>query len=577
MKRFLEFFIKGDNKQFKRTVDDTKKESNKFASFMEGIGKKLVAALAVGAIIAGFRKLINTMVEAADRIADLADITGMATDQIQEYQFVARMAGVNTEAVTNAAEGLIRKLQNLESEASPVSRGIKELGVNMREANGEIRASGLLMDEIITRLASMDNVVDRNRIGTQVFGGAWKDMAPILSMGADGIDKLRREAHELGVVMDKETIEKTNELRMQKERLRAVGQGLGREIGSLLIPVLNELAEVSLKAARALSGTASAARQVITDKDLSLWQKAAMLMGLGSINAQDRAKVIEWANAKQEALRDTEEESIATTGDLNKVTEQQSGLLIDLKKRLEDATKAREESTDPKFIQAQNKLIHQLREQIAFIEAFTGELKHSIEAIEDIARAYALIDDAPIIFDNIADVAQRSGNQITVLNGKVRELTGTLGLLADNAIWWGEDMKWAGIQAEGSMRDYGKTVIDVTRRNIAAFLAEYVAGIVRSTTSIPFPFNLAAGAVAGGMAAATFNTIIPSFGAGGAAFGPTLALIGEAPGISKSNPEYVGTADQLGLSKGSDDVRFRIEGDIIEGVRRKRKQMEIYF
>lgn len=48
---------------------------------------------------------------------------------------------------------------------------------------------------------------------------------------------------------------------------------------------------------------------------------------------------------------------------------------------------------------------------------------------------------------------------------------------------------------------------------------------------------------------------IPKFATGGAVFAPTLALLGEGFGISRSNPEFVGTAKQLaGISGGSNST-----------------------
>ena len=56
---------------------------------------------------------------------------------------------------------------------------------------------------------------------------------------------------------------------------------------------------------------------------------------------------------------------------------------------------------------------------------------------------------------------------------------------------------------------------------------------------------------------------IPAFASGGAVFGPTLAILGEGFGISRSNPEFVGTASQLkGIQGGAFDVNVNVNGDI---------------
>ncbi len=56
---------------------------------------------------------------------------------------------------------------------------------------------------------------------------------------------------------------------------------------------------------------------------------------------------------------------------------------------------------------------------------------------------------------------------------------------------------------------------------------------------------------------------IPAFAQGGAVFGPTLAILGEGFGISRANPEFVGTAQQLkGIQSGQFDVNVSVDGEL---------------
>ena len=174
----------------------------------------------------------------ADRILDLSAITGMSTDAIQEYQHVARLAGVETEAVTHATEGLVRRIPMIASEGGRAAEAFDELGVSLHDASGEMRSGEDIMDDLINQLAGMDDEVQRNALGSQIFGGAWKDMAPILAMGADGISDARGEAHELGAVMSGEALESANEMRMEWERVKTQAASLGRELGVKVAKVL---------------------------------------------------------------------------------------------------------------------------------------------------------------------------------------------------------------------------------------------------------------------------------------------------------------------------------------------------
>src|SRR4030042_3311677 len=94
------------------------------------------------------------------------------------------------------------------------------------------------------------------------------------------------------------------------------------------------------------------------------------------------------------------------------------------------------------------------------------------------------------------------------------------------------------------MKDFGKVAADIARKVIATYLAEAIAAQIKIWAGTG-PWGLALAAGAAGTVTGLFNSLIPEFAAGGAAFGPTMAMVGEAPGISASNPEYIGTAKQL--------------------------------
>lgn len=101
-----------------------------------------------------------------------------------------------------------------------------------------------------------------------------------------------------------------------------------------------------------------------------------------------------------------------------------------------------------------------------------------------------------------------------------------------------------GVNAKG-LKDYGKQLLSTVKQNIAALIAEGVAAAVRGAlTKVPFPANIAIAGIAGGAAAALFNSIIPSFAEGGIVKGETLARVGEYAG-ARNNPEVIAPLNKL--------------------------------
>jgi hypothetical protein len=227
--------------KIKSFADENKEKFEKFGKSVTDVGLKF-SAISAGALAAvgALGMLAKNVGNVADRLLDLSDITGATTDAIQEWQYVAKIAGVNTETFTNATEGLVRRLKDVEGEGSPAVKVLNSLGIASKDSSGQIRNAGTIVDETITKLASLDNVTERNTLGSQLFGGAWKDVAPILSLGAEGIEQLKKEANDLGLVMSNESLQNANAFRQGIVKITSTFEALKNQIGAKLAPLLTK-------------------------------------------------------------------------------------------------------------------------------------------------------------------------------------------------------------------------------------------------------------------------------------------------------------------------------------------------
>ncbi len=190
------------------------------------------------ALTGGMFALASKTGDYADRILDLTEITGMSAQSIQEWQHVAKIAGVSTETVTNAVEGLVRRLPQLEAEGGRSTEQLAKLGLTFDDLNK--MKPDEMVDTLINSLSQMEDPLERNAIGASLFGGAWKDIAPILSLGADEIENLKIEANELGGVMSDDALNGANDFRVEIEKLKTEFGAIFRELATKFLPVLKD-------------------------------------------------------------------------------------------------------------------------------------------------------------------------------------------------------------------------------------------------------------------------------------------------------------------------------------------------
>lgn len=224
-----------------RAVEKTAKRIDRFGRNMQKIGgniTKLTAPLA--AVVGGMTILATKTGQYADKLLDLEQITGLSTDTLQEMEHVAREAGVNFEGLTQSASRFMQRLPQLVKGQGPVADAMKAIGVNMYDVNGEIRDMDSLFPEMIARLQSIENVTERNAIAQQLFGRSMQDLAPVLGMTEEQLNKVRGEAHGMGLVMSKDSIEAANRFRITAEKLKGQFVGLGRELAVKFVPILQD-------------------------------------------------------------------------------------------------------------------------------------------------------------------------------------------------------------------------------------------------------------------------------------------------------------------------------------------------
>jgi TP901 family phage tail tape measure protein len=296
-------------------------------------------------------------------------------------------------------------------------------------------------------------------------------------------------------------------------------------------------------------------QEVKNTDNLKWWQKIAILFN----------------QAIPGGIKYTREELDALTRSGKYASKTEEGLAADTEAAAEAARKQAEaEAESVKQAKAHSLTVKGYREKIEELTESLGNLTighgEEAEAIKnEIAQLQALIDKTLnyktiIKTPDVADTGFTVGMELMQDTSAQKELDDILKQVDEDlktikpeltaaqqaAKSFGDELMQAGIQGSNSMKEFARVAVDVAEKVIATYVAEAVAGAVKSAlVGVPFPFNIAAAGIAGGLAAAAINAAIPEFAAGGGVSGPTMAMIGEAPGISRSNPEYIGTAKQL--------------------------------
>ena len=199
-KAFVEFIL--DDERFG-------KQLKQFQGKLRGIGSKLQAigtagAAASGALAAGFGLAVNTIVEAGDALGDMSARTGISAAALSELSFAAQQSGTTIDSVEKAAKRMATTIYDASQGSKTAVDSLSLLGVTLAEL--ERMAPEEQFERLSSAIGGVEDPTMRAALAQKVFGRAGTELLPLFSQGADGIARMREQAHALGVTMGEEDV-----------------------------------------------------------------------------------------------------------------------------------------------------------------------------------------------------------------------------------------------------------------------------------------------------------------------------------------------------------------------------------
>lgn len=185
-------------------------------------------------------------INAGSRINDLSKRLGVGTTELQELEFAAKQAGVSGDDLASALGMIGRKAGEAKSGNKEAAQGFAAVGISLTKANGVAKNSGELFDEAAVAVARVVDPTKRLQIATKLFGRGGQAMVQVLGEGAEGLAKMRREAHDLGLIISPEQIAALDDTGDNIEALELSWKGLKNQLVLEFIPAILDITKSML-------------------------------------------------------------------------------------------------------------------------------------------------------------------------------------------------------------------------------------------------------------------------------------------------------------------------------------------
>lgn len=234
----------------KEAGEDAKSSSADWSALgktVEAVGAAMAAAAAAAAAaIAGAAKALTDFAvdgaAFADNILTMSSVTGMSTEKLQELEYAADLVDVSVDTIAGSMTKNLSSMQKAAKGNKELVSAYETLGVAVTDANGNLRDDEEVYWELIDALGNVDDETQRDVLAMQVLGKSAKDLNPLIDAGADTMKALAVQAHNAGYVLDEETLDAFGELDDQLVKLDKGTQAAKNALGTVLLPILTDLA-----------------------------------------------------------------------------------------------------------------------------------------------------------------------------------------------------------------------------------------------------------------------------------------------------------------------------------------------
>ena len=257
-----------DSAQFNRGARQAESRAARLGSQMKKIG---VAASVVGA---GIALAIRGQLTAADELGKSAQALGVPVEALSQLQHAASMSGASL-------AGLETGLRRLSANMVDFPDKFADLGIAVRDANGEIRPTSDVMADLADVMESMPDGAEKTALAMDLMGRSGAELIPMLNGGAAGLREMMEEADRLGLTITEDTALAAAEFNDNLARLGGQMQGVVRIITAELVPILVRISDAVVVAAQKFAGLSDGQRRFAAAAAVVVVAIGPILIGLG--------------------------------------------------------------------------------------------------------------------------------------------------------------------------------------------------------------------------------------------------------------------------------------------------------
>lgn len=221
-------------------------------TFSEGVGRAVdvarnaLVALGVTASVSHFASLIQQSIDAADRLNDFAQRTGLTVETLGGLEYAAKQSGTDLETLAKGTQKLSQLMAEAAGGNEKAASVFDALGVSIKGADGHLASMDETVYAMADRFASFKDGPEKSALAVEAFGKSGAALIPLLNQGGASLRELVEEYRKYGGVTT-ETAKRSDAFNDTMEKVKLVNGAFTRELTAALLPTLQKFADLFLE------------------------------------------------------------------------------------------------------------------------------------------------------------------------------------------------------------------------------------------------------------------------------------------------------------------------------------------
>jgi lambda family phage tail tape measure protein len=243
----------------------------------------LIAGASIAALGVGITALVMPVARVGDEFFKLSQKTGVSVEALTALDYAAKLSDVSTEGLTKALQRLSVAMFDSQVNGEEGSAALKALGVSATDVHGQIRPTEQVLLDLADKFSAMPDGADKAALAVKLFGKEGLAIIPFLNQGREGITALIEEAQRLGLVMSEDVARASEAFNDNLTRLSAIFEGVQRQIGAAVIPVLADFTEQVILAQGETGSFSNELQRITSNREATLAFLESVASGLAFI------------------------------------------------------------------------------------------------------------------------------------------------------------------------------------------------------------------------------------------------------------------------------------------------------